>query len=135
MNPGSPSRRAPRPGSRPPARPEPVERRRALGIVGGLLAFTAGFAAAGLAVPLMGRAGGTLYLAGISLGLVGLGLVGFFYHRGSVALPEAKVWSPQLLRAVIAPLGLPVTAVIAVLYGLAAVGAVGNLLLPMLRHR
>jgi hypothetical protein len=103
-------------------------------VLAGLLAFTLGFAVAGVAV-LLGRGGEPPYLVGISIGLVGVGLVGFFYHRGSVELPQARLWTPTLLRAVIEPLGLPVVPVLAVLYTLGAVGVVGNLLVPLATRR
>jgi hypothetical protein len=117
--------------SSPAARgPVPVERSRALGVLGGVLAFTVGFAIAGVAV-LLGHGGTPPYLVGLSIGLVGIGLVGFFYHRGAAALPEARLWSPTLLRPLAEALGLPAVPVIAVLYLFGAVGVVGNLLVPM----
>ena len=83
---------------------------------------------------LLRRGGTPPYLSGICLGLTGIGLVGFFYHRGAVALPRARLWSPVLLRAVLAPLSLPPAPVIAVLYGLGAVGVLGNLVAPLTRR-
>jgi len=121
-------------GTSKPQRPVPVERGRALGILGGLLAFVVGFAAAGVLV-MLGRGGAPPYVVGICLGLVGMGVVGFFYQRGSVELPQARLWSPVLLRAVIAPLGLPAVPVLAVLYVLGAIGVVGNLLIPLSGRR
>lgn len=123
MNSGTPLSR--------PDRPVPLERGRAVGVLSGLVAFTAGLAAAAVLV-LTGLGSTPPYYVAITVGLVGVGLVGYFYHRGSVALPAAKIWSPVLLRAVIDPLGLPAAPVIGVLYVLAAVGLVGNLLIPLL---
>jgi hypothetical protein len=104
-----------------------------VGVLGGLLAFTLGFAVAGVSV-LAGAGGGPLYLAGVGIGLAGVGVVGFFYHRGTVQLPQAKLWSPRLLRALVQPLNLPAGPVIGVLYVLGAVGLVGNLLIPLWRR-
>jgi hypothetical protein len=122
------------PGSSKPQRPVPVERGRALGVLGGLTAFVVGFAVAG-AMVMLDRGRTPPYVVGICLGLVGMGLVGYFYQRGTAELPQARLWSPVLLRAVIAPLGLPVVPVIAVLYVLGAVGIVGNLLIPLSARR
>lgn len=121
-------------GGRPDPAPVPLERGRAAGVLGGLAAFTAGFAAAGAFV-LAGLGSTPGYMIALTVGLVGVGLTGFFYHRGNVRLPEAKIWSPALLRAVITPLGLPVVPVVAALYVLAAVGVVGNLLIPVIGRR
>jgi hypothetical protein len=131
---GRPSRPS-RPTSSPSPHPGPaaLERGRAVGLLGGLLAFAAGFAVAGVMV-LLGRGGTPPYLSGICLGLVGIGLVGYFYHRGAAALPQARLWSPVLLRAVLAPLGLPAAPAIAVLYLLGAVGVIGNLVVPLARR-
>jgi hypothetical protein len=100
-------------------------------VLSGLVAFTAGLAVAAVLV-LTGFGSTPPYYVAITVGLVGVGLIGFFYHRGTVALPAAKIWSPVLLRAVIGPLGLPVGPVIAVLYVLAVVGLAGNLVVPLL---
>lgn len=75
------------------------------------------------------------YYVAITVGLVGVGLIGYFYHRGSVTLPAARIWSPVLLRAVTGALGLPAAPVIGVLYVLAGVGVVGNLLVPLIHRR
>lgn len=124
---------SPRP-SRPDPRPVPLERGRAVGLLSGLVAFTGGFAVAGVLV-LIGLGSTPPYHVAITIGLVGVGLIGFFYHRGSVALPEARIWSPVLLRSVIAPLGLPGRPVMVILYALAGVGLVGNLIVPVLVRR
>jgi hypothetical protein len=103
-------------------------------MLGGLIAFTAGLAAAALLV--LGGYGSTPpYLVAITLALVGIGLIGYFYHRGTVALPQARIWSPAVLRAVITSLGLPAAPIIAVLYVLGVIGVVGNLVVPLLLRR
>jgi hypothetical protein len=117
-----------------PTPPTPFELGRAAGVLIGLIAFTAGFAAAALLV-LAGRGGGTPpYLVSITIGLVGVGLIGFFYHRGTADLTQTKIWSPSLLRTIITPLGLPVIPVIATLYLLAGIGLLGNLVVPLLNR-
>ena len=121
-------------GHSTPQRPVPVERGRALGVLGGLTAFVVGFAVAGVLV-MLDRGGTPPYVVAISLGLVGIGLVGYFYQRGNAEMPQARLWSPVLLRAVITPLGLPVVPVIAALYVLGAIGVVGNLLIPLSTRR
>lgn len=121
----------PEPEARSAPRPAPVERGRALGVLAGLLAFTGGFAVAGVLVS-AGLGSTPPYLVAVTAGLVGIGVIGFFYHRGAVQFPRARIWSPVLLRVVISALGLPVVPVIAALYALAATGVVGNLLLPAL---
>jgi len=117
-----------------PDRPDvPLERGRAAGVLAGFVLFTAGFAAAGLCV-LAGAGGTPGYLVAITAGLVGVGAVGLFWHRGTVDPPEGKIWSPAALRAVITPLGLPALPLIALLYLLAAVGVIGNLVVPAVRR-
>jgi hypothetical protein len=64
-----------------------------------------------------------------------VGLVGFFYHRGTVALPQAKIWTPTMLRAVVGALELPAVPFIVVLYVLGGIGVIGNLLVPLLLRR
>jgi hypothetical protein len=112
----------------------PLERGRAAGLLGGLIAFTAGLAAAALLV-LAGYGSTPPYLVSITIALVGVGAMGYFYHRGTVALPAGRIWSPAVLRAVISALDLPVLPIIAVLYAFAAIGVVGNLLVPLLIRR
>jgi hypothetical protein len=113
----------------------PLERGRAAGLLTGLAAFAIGFAAAGVLV-LAGAGGSPGYLISVTVGLVGVGLVGFFLHRGTVPLPEgAKLWSPGLLRVVLEPLGLPARPVILLLYLLTAIGLIGNLVVPLLLRR
>lgn len=114
--------------------PVPLERGRAAGVLAGLIAFTAGFAAAALLV-LAGYSRTPPYLVAVTVGLVGIGLVGYFYHRGTVSLPQASIWSPTLLRAVTAALNLPAVPIIAVLYVLAGIGLFGNLVVPVLLRR
>jgi hypothetical protein len=116
-----------------PTQKLPIERGRAIGVLSGLIAFTAGFAVAGLLV--LGRqGGGPLYLVSITVGLLGVGAVGFFLHRGTVELPQSRIWQPEMLRAFSSALKLPALPVLAVLYGLGAIGVIGNILVPMSRR-
>ena len=114
--------------------PAPVTRGRALGALGGLLAFTLGFAVAGVAV-LLDRGGSPPYLVGIALGLVGMGLIGFHYQRAVAQLPQGRLWSPAVIRALAGPLDLPAVPVLVVLYALGVVGIVGNLIIPLSHRR
>ena len=116
-----------------PAPPIPIERDRATGVLTGLIAFTAGFAAAGLLV-LGGRGGTPPYLVAITVGLIGVGAVGFYLHRGTVELPQARIWQPAMLRAFTSALKLPALPVLAAIYGLGAIGVIGNILVPMYRR-
>lgn len=112
-------------------RPVLLERGRAAGMLSGLVCFTAGLAAA--AVLVLGGHGSTPgYYVAITVGLVGIGLIGYFYHRGAAALPQGRIWSPPVLRAVIVSLDLPAAPIIAVLYALGAIGIIGNLVVPLL---
>lgn len=125
---------SPDPPLRPAPRPAPLERGRAAGVLTGLVAFTAGFAVAAVLV-LAGHGSTPPYLVAVTVGLVGIGVIGFFYHRGPAALPAARIWSPTLLRTVVTSLGLPAIPVIAVLYVLAAIGLLGNLVVPLILRR
>jgi hypothetical protein len=111
-----------------------VERSRAMGILGGLLAFTLGLAVAGVLV-ITGDARGPVYVIAITIAFLGVGVVGVYLHRGASPLPESPVWSPVTLRAVAAGLELPPVPVTAVLYGLAAVGIIGNVIVPLVLRK
>ena len=111
-----------------------LERKRAVGILGGLAAFTAGLAVAGGLV-LVGHAGGPAYPLSIAVAFAGVGVVGFSLHRGQVALPDAAIWAPVTLKAVAGSVGLPPAPVMAVLYVLGALGVLGNLVVPLLGRR
>jgi hypothetical protein len=112
---------------------EPIERRRAAGVLIGLVVFTAGFAAAGLLV-IAGQGGSPPYLVAITAGLVGVGAVGFYLHRGTVELPQARIWQPVMLRAFISALRLPESLILAVIYALGVIGIIGNIVVPMTRR-
>lgn len=134
--PDRPNARPTRPGAGrgAPVAPVPLEKGRARGVLGGLFLFAAGFAAGAMEFLLTGVAG-PAYLLGISVGLAGIGIVGFFLNRGTVPRPEEAIWKPLGLRPWISALGLPVTAVTAVFYTLLLVGVVGNFVVPVFFRR
>lgn len=129
--------RPPRPGGQgtPRGRAQ-LERRPAAGLLGGLLAFTGGFAVAG-ALVMAGQGGRPPYLVAVTVGLMGLGLVGVAGGRREPVSdrgePAPPVWSPRSLLPAAAVLGLPGIPAIVILYALGAVGIVGNILVPLLR--
>lgn len=122
-----------RPG-RTPVEPVPLERGRATGLLTGLAMFVTGFAVAGCLVT--ARLGGTPgYLVSVTVGLVGVGVVGFFINRGTVPLPPKPIWSPVGIEVLGRALGLPARVLLVGLYGLGAVGVLGNLVVPLVvRH-
>ena len=111
-------------------RPVPLPRGRAFGLLGGLLGFLAGFAVAGVLV-LSGHPGEPPYLVAVTVGMVGIGVVGMA-RRGPV--PPGALWSPAVLRLASDAVGLPGLAVCVVFYALAAVGILGNLVVPLTRR-
>jgi hypothetical protein len=100
----------------------------------GLALFGAGFAVAGLLVT--ASLGGTPpYWILVSLGLVGVGVVGGFSPRGVVEAARPPVWSRRGLAGVSQALGLPPRAVTTGFYVLVVVGVIGNLLVPLVLRR
>ena len=114
--------------------PVPLERGRATGLLAGLLMFVTGFAVGGCLVP-AGLGGTPGYDVAVTFGLVGVGVVGFFINRGTVPLPPKPIWSPLGIAALGRALGLPARVLLATLYGLGAVGVLGNLVVPLVLHR
>lgn len=96
--------------------------------------FGTGFAAAAVLV-VAGTSGTPAYYVSVTVGLVGVGVVGFFLNRGTVPLPPKPIWSPVGIAALARALGLHARALTAGLYALAAVGVVGNLVVPLLIRR
>jgi hypothetical protein len=124
-----------RPSASRPAGPggSPVlmTRGRARAVLGGLLAFTLGFAVAGLLV-LLGRGGTPPYLAAVTIGFAGVGLTGFALGRGPMLELQGPIWGRSVLRSIAGVLELPGTAVVTALYLLGAIGIVGNIVAPLL---
>jgi hypothetical protein len=114
--------------------PVPLERGRAFGILAGLFCFTAGFAVAAVDLFVWGFTRPP-YLVAVTVGFVGIGVVGFFLNRGTVPRPEAPLWSPTGIRALARAVGWPATPVMAVVYALALVGVVGNFVVPLFFRR
>lgn len=109
-----------------PAR-APLERGRAIGVLVGLALFGVGFAVAAVLVAVAAAA----YLVAVTVGLVGVGVVGVAMSRGTVPMPEAPIWAPSTLRLVARAAGAPELPVVVLLYALAAIGALGNIVLPL----
>jgi hypothetical protein len=114
--------------------PVPLERGRAAGLLTGLAMFVTGFAVAGCLVA--ARLGATPgYYVSVTVGLVGVGVVGFFLNRGTVPLPPKPIWSPVGIDALARALELPARVLLVTLYGLGGVGVLGNLAVPLLLRR
>jgi hypothetical protein len=109
----------------------PLTRRQAAAILAGLGAFGVGFAMAGVLV-LLHRGGSPAYWCLVSVGLLGVGALGFASPRTVADAGRPAVWSRAGLTAVAEPLGLPWRAVAGVFYGLLAVGILGNVVLPII---
>jgi hypothetical protein len=120
---------------RSPVEPVPLERGRAAGLLTGLVMFVVGFGIAGVLVAVGGAGGTPPYAVSVAVGLVGVGAVGFFLNRGTVPLPPKPIWSPIGIAALARALGLPGRALTAALYGVGAIGVLGNLLVPLLGRR
>jgi hypothetical protein len=116
------------------AEPQPIEPRRARAILVGLAAFALGFAVAAVFV-LAGAGGRPPYLVAVTVGMVGIGLVGFALPRQArVPLPSAPLWSPTMLRFLGRSAGLPELVVPVAFYALVGFGVLGNLVIPLARR-
>jgi hypothetical protein len=116
------------------AEPQPIEPRRARAILFGLAVFGLGFAVAAVFV-LAGAGGSPPYLVAVTIGMVGIGLVGFALPRQArVPLPTAPLWSPSMLRFLGRSAGLPELVVPIAFYALVGFGALGNLVVPLARR-
>lgn len=124
----------PRPVRRPDLTPPPLTRRQAAGALAGLTAFGLGFAVAGVLV-LAGLGGSPAYWCLVSLGLLGIGAVGFSQPRTLADAARPAVWSRAGLAAVAEPFRLPAGVVAAAFYALLAVGVLGNVVLPIVLGR
>lgn len=119
---------------RAPIEPVPLERGRAWGLLTGLTMFVAGFAVAAVLV-VTETSGTPPYYVAVTVGLVGVGVVGFFINRGTVPLPPKPIWSPVGIAALGRALGLPVRLLTGALYGLGAIGVLGNVVVPLVVRR
>jgi hypothetical protein len=85
---------------------------------------------AGLLV-LADQGGSPPYMVVITLGLIGIAVTGVAIGRGVTPMPETPIWSPATLRLMAAAANVPGVPTLAVLYGLGAVGVLGNLVFPL----
>lgn len=123
-----------RPTARAAVQPPPLLPRQARGMLAGLGMFAIGFAVAGVLVA--AALGGTpAYWIAISIGLVGIGVVGGFSPRGLAEAGRPPVWSRRGLAAVSSVVGLPARAVTGAFYALVVLGVAGNLLVPLVFRR
>ena len=117
-----------------PDRERPLLRGEARGALTGLVLFALGFAAAGVLVAAgIGSTPG--YYLAISVGLVGIGVLGFFSRRVPAEVPPPPVWSPRGLTRVADGAGVPPRLLVVVFYALVAVSVIGNLLVPLTLRR
>jgi hypothetical protein len=127
-----------RPGGRRPSTPRPsaelalppLSRGQAARILAGLGTFAVGFAVAGVLV-LLHQGGSPAYWCLVSIGLLGIGALGFASPRTVADAGRPAVWSRAGLTGIAEPLGLPWRAVAGVFYALLAVGILGNVILPI----
>jgi hypothetical protein len=95
--------------------------------------FAAGLAVGGV-LSVARLAGGPAWSVAVAVGLLGIGAVGVFQGRTASPAARPPMWSPRYLADVAEPLGVPARVVIAVFYGLLAVGIAGNVVAPLVRH-
>jgi hypothetical protein len=108
----------------------PLRRRQALAALAGLTAFGLGFAVAGVLVTLH-LGGSPAYWCLVSIGLLGIGALGFSAPRTPADAGRPAVWSRAGLAGVAEPLELPAGLVAGAFYVLIAVGVIGNVVLPL----
>ena len=140
--PGTGGRSSARPAGRSaPARPQqragqprPLLRGEARGTLTGLALFAIGFAVAGVIV-VVGLASTPWYYITISLGLLGIAVLGFFSRRVAAEVQPPPVWSPGGLTRVADGAGVPARLVVVTFYALIAVSVLGNVLLPLVARR
>ena len=118
-----------RPQGRPGAE-RPLLHGEARGALTGLVLFALGFAVAGVLVA-AGIGSTPAYYVAISVGLVGIGVLGFFSRRVPADVPPPPIWSPRGLTRVADGAGVPPRLLVVVFYALVAVSVIGNLLVPL----
>jgi hypothetical protein len=106
----------------------------ARGALAGLVLFAIGFAVAGVVVA-AGFPGSPGYYVAISVGLVGIGVLGFFSRRVPADVPPPAIWSPRGLTRVANGAGVPARLLVVGFYALLAVSVVGNLVVPLALRR
>jgi hypothetical protein len=123
--------------SRPQQRssqPPPLLPREARGTLTGLALFAVGFAVAGILVA-AGLGSTPWYYVTISIGLLGIAVLGFFSRRVAADVPPPPIWSPRGLTRVADGAGAPARVVVVAFYALIAVSVVGNVVLPLVSQR
>ena len=75
------------------------------------------------------------YYITVSIGFIGIAVLGFFSRRVTADVPPPPVWSPRGLTRVADGVGVPARPVVVTFYALIAVSVVGNLLLPLVFRR
>jgi hypothetical protein len=71
----------------------------------------------------------------ISVGLVGIGVLGFFSRRVPADVPPPAIWSPRGLTRVAHGAGVPARLVVVAFYALVAVSVIGNVVVPLTARR
>ncbi len=143
--PGGGGRPQSRPQGRPQGRPgpsagrpggqlRPLLRAEARGALVGLALFAAGFAAAGVLVA-SGLGSTPGYYIAVSVGLVGVGVLGFFSRRVPADVPPPPIWSPRGLTRVAQGAGVPARLLVVGFYALIAISVIGNLVVPLTTRR
>jgi hypothetical protein len=123
--------------ARPQPRPErvrPLLRGEARGALTGLVLFALGFAVAGVLVA-VGVGSTPAYYLAISVGLIGIGVLGFFSRRVPADVQPPPIWSPRGLTRVADGAGVPSRPFVAGFYALVAVSVIGNVLVPLTLRR
>ena len=109
----------------------PLERRRAVVILLGLLGFVTGFAVAGMLV-LSNQGSSPMWMIAVGFGLVAIAVVGVAIARGgNTPMPSTPIWSPPTLRLLARSAGAPVTGYLFAFYLLLAFGVLGNVVIPL----
>jgi hypothetical protein len=115
-------------------RERPLLRGEARGALTGLVLFALGFAVAGVLVA-AGIGSTPAYYLAISVGLVGIGVLGFFSRRVPAEVPPPPIWSPRGLTRVAEGAGVAPRLLVVGFYALLVVSVIGNLLVPLALRR
>jgi hypothetical protein len=114
--------------------PRPLLPGEARGTLTGLALFAIGFAVSGVLVA-AGLGSTPWYYLTISIGLVGIAVLGFFSRRVAADVLPPPIWSPRGLTRVADGAAVPARLVVVTFYALIAVSVVGNVLVPLLSRR
>jgi hypothetical protein len=117
-----------------PGQVRPLLPGEARGALTGLALFAVGFAVAGVVVA-SGLGSTPGYYVAISVGLVGIGVLGFFSRRVPADVPPPAIWSPRGLTRVADGAGVPARLFVVAFYALLAVSVIGNVVVPLTLRR